>query len=111
MGSEGLSQSKPIVETAMFTITEAWLIEHQSKTSAWTADQLAAIGIEWPPPRGWKHRVIGKPIIDQQKTRFEMAMRSRQARASTALERNMDFSRKELKDYWRADANRASIRR
>jgi hypothetical protein len=70
----------------MFTITDAWLMQHQSKRAAWTADQLAAIGISWPPPRGWKWGVIGKTITDQQKARFESAMRSKQARAAATMD-------------------------
>jgi hypothetical protein len=61
-------------------------MNHQSKRDGWTADQLRCLGIEWPPARGWKFRVIGKTISDDAKARFEMAMRSRQARASTTLD-------------------------
>jgi hypothetical protein len=70
----------------MFTITHQWVMLHQSRRNAWTADQLQAIGISWPPPRGWMHRVIGKTITDQQKNRFEQALRARQARADTTLD-------------------------
>jgi hypothetical protein len=49
---------------------------HQSRRDAWTADQLAAIGISWPPKHGWKHSVIGKTITAEQKARFELAMRA-----------------------------------
>lgn len=63
----------------MFAISDAWLMQH-SKAAAWTRDQLSCIGVEWPPPRGWKRRVIGKTISDDSRRRFERAMRSRQAR-------------------------------
>jgi hypothetical protein len=70
----------------MFVVTHAWLMQHQSRRDAWTADQLRCIGIEWPPARGWKHRAIGKTISDQQKARFEMAMRAKRARADSTLD-------------------------
>jgi len=60
----------------MFVVTDAWLMAH----SAWTRDQFSCIGISWPPPRGWKFDVIGKTITDQQKTRFEQALRAKKCR-------------------------------
>jgi hypothetical protein len=70
----------------MFTVTNAWLMQHQSRRDAWTADQLAAIGISWPPKHGWKHRVIGTTITDQQKARFEQALRARAARGAATVD-------------------------
>jgi len=75
-----------MVVVVMFVVTEAWLIEHQSKAGAWTADQLAAIGVAWPPAHGWKRQVIGRQISDDARGRFEQALRARQARASTTLD-------------------------
>jgi hypothetical protein len=69
----------------MFVITDAWLMKH-SRAAARTRDQFNVLHIPWPPPRGWKWRVIGKTITDQQKARFEMAMRSKQARAEATLD-------------------------
>ena len=31
---------------------------------AWNSDQLALIGIEWPPRHGWMKDVIGREISD-----------------------------------------------
>ena len=70
----------------MFTICEAWLIEHQSKAGAWTADQLAAIGVAWPPAHGWKRNAVGRIITDTQKARFERALKARAARADATLD-------------------------
>jgi hypothetical protein len=39
----GLTMGLPMMVmmvVVMFDITESWLIEHQSKAGAWTADQL-----------------------------------------------------------------------
>jgi hypothetical protein len=65
----------------VFTVTHQWLMLHQSRRNGWTSDQLLSVGIQWPPPWGWMHRVIGKTITDDAKARFELAMRAKQARA------------------------------
>lgn len=70
----------------MFTITHQWLMQHQSRRDAWTADQLAAIGISWPPAHGWKWKVIGREITDDARARFEMAMRAKRARRAATLD-------------------------
>jgi hypothetical protein len=76
----------------MFAISDQWLREH-SRAEAWTADQLRCIGIEWPPTRGWKRRVIRRTITDQQKARFEQAMRAKAARQATADSATLDLFR------------------
>jgi hypothetical protein len=81
-----MTEEKPPLGAFMFVITHQWLMNHQSRRNSWTADQLLSIGIQWPPPRGWMHRVIGKTITEDARARFEMAMRSRQARTSTTLD-------------------------
>ncbi len=38
---------------------------HQAATdgySGWTKVQLAALGISWPPPKGWLRKMAGKPV-------------------------------------------------
>jgi hypothetical protein len=70
----------------VFVITMQWLEEHRSQRGAWTADQFQAIGLAWPPPRGWKRRVIGKEISDEARARFEKAMRAKAARADATLD-------------------------
>jgi hypothetical protein len=64
---------------AMFTITNEWLVEHRSPRGGWTRDQLIAIDVAWPPVYGWKRRAIGREISHAAKTRFEMALRAKQA--------------------------------
>ena len=78
-GGSGMGLTMMVV-VVMFVITESWLIEHQSKAGAWTADQLAAIGVAWPPAQGWKHRSIGRSISDDARARFEQALRAKAAR-------------------------------
>lgn len=31
--------------------------EHRTPSGGWTSAQLAAWGVPWPPPRGWKDRL------------------------------------------------------
>lgn len=36
-----------------------WLIDSlQTERGGWTRADLAKLGVEWPPPRGWKKRLI-----------------------------------------------------
>jgi hypothetical protein len=69
----------------MFQVTNQWLMQH-SRAAAWTRDQFYALNIPWPPPRGWKWRVIGTTITDDQRARFERALRSKAARGAETLD-------------------------
>ena len=87
----GVTMGLMMVVVVMFVVTESWLIEHQSKAGAWTADQLAAIGVAWPPAHGWKRTVIGKQISDDARARFEQALRAKQARQALAGSATLDL--------------------
>ena len=52
-------------------ITREYIFKHITKRGAWTKVQLSAIGIEWPPQKGWIDRIEGKYITDQQAKQFE----------------------------------------
>lgn len=56
-------------------ITAAWLRQCSSPAGGWTRRQLAALGISWPPPKGWKRSLIGRPLSDD--VRHEVERRSR----------------------------------
>lgn len=53
-------------------IVTAELIEQgKSCRGGWTKAQLAILGVKWPPPKGWKARVIGwKEISDSAAEEF-----------------------------------------
>lgn len=55
----------------MFTITEHWLREFKTSKGAWNKMQLQAIGINFPPQKGWMNSVVGTEITHAQKTAFE----------------------------------------
>ena len=38
--------------------TERIILDAQTRKGGWTKKQLAQWGIPWPPPRGWKSRLI-----------------------------------------------------
>ena len=52
-------------------ISSAYLHQNRNKNGAWTAKQLATIGIKWPLTKGWKKRAVGKVVTDAQATEFE----------------------------------------
>jgi len=69
----------------MFTVTREWLEKHARTAMAtgghaWTDDQMAQLGLPHPPGQGWIDRVVGTDITHEQKTRFERALKFRDAR-------------------------------
>ena len=56
-----------------FEVTNDWLNEYKTSSGGYTSVQLAAFDIfDWPPPKGWKKRVIGKKINFKTKRAFEI---------------------------------------
>ena len=45
-------------------ITEEFIARGKSEAGGWTRAQLAALGVPWPPVKGWKATVLGKNISD-----------------------------------------------
>lgn len=41
-----------------------------SPGGGYTREQLAVLGVDWPPPKGWKARVIGQPISEDDAGKF-----------------------------------------
>lgn len=57
----------------MITVTKRWLMDHSSGNArgGWTKAQLEAIGLSWPPPKGWVDALIGSMLEDSQRAEFE----------------------------------------
>jgi len=55
----------------MFRVTRQWLRQHASGNGGWTRAQLAAIGVSWPPPKGWVDSLIGSEIEERVRDEFE----------------------------------------
>lgn len=51
-------------------VTKDWLERHATAGMGWTYKQLKAIGVETPPRSGWKDRVVGLQITDEQAKKF-----------------------------------------
>lgn len=51
-------------------ITKAWIESGMSDTGGYNRDQLALIGVAWPPLEGWKQRSVGKQIPMKDAERF-----------------------------------------
>lgn len=54
----------------MFKITKEWL-EANSNNGGYSAKQLKAVNVSWPPQSGWKKRLIGCIITEVAKVNFE----------------------------------------
>jgi hypothetical protein len=54
----------------MQPITEEFIALGRSAAGGWTRVQLAALGVPWPPLKGWKATVLGKSISDGEAAAF-----------------------------------------
>jgi len=55
----------------MFIVTAEWVESYKSGSGGWTKKQLASVGVDWPPEKGWKLRLIGSSISSEAKLIFE----------------------------------------
>ncbi len=44
------------------TLTPEHFEAASSNLGGWTGEQLKLLGVEWPPPKGWKARLIGARV-------------------------------------------------
>lgn len=51
-------------------LTDDMIEAARSEKGGWTRGQFACIGIEWPPPKGWKRLAIGRKIDKTSAERF-----------------------------------------
>lgn len=54
-----------------YRVSKAWINEHCTARGAWTCNQIQALGLKWPPHRGWKDRVHGNMITNEARAAFE----------------------------------------
>jgi hypothetical protein len=52
-------------------VTREWVMRHRTPNGGWTRAQLDAIGVKWPPKRGWVVTVIGRDLPDDAVQAFE----------------------------------------
>lgn len=66
-------------------VTENWIRDNATRGGiGWTKSQLSALGVKWPPPKGWLESLIGKEITPAAALKFESKHQDRMA----ALARN-----------------------
>ncbi len=52
----------PACQDGFVRLTREILEQHKTVKGGWTRAQLQAIGVGWPPPRGWVQAAIGREI-------------------------------------------------
>lgn len=55
----------------MFTVTADWIKACCSVRGGYTRDQLAAVGVSWPPQKGWPRLLVGRQLTEEQRQQFE----------------------------------------
>ena len=55
----------------MITITKEWLESNKTKLGGYNRIQIESLGLDWPPPKGWKKLVIGSRIDSAARRAFE----------------------------------------
>jgi len=51
-------------------VTREFIMQGRSERGGWTKDQLALLGVTWPPEAGWIQRVVGKEIYAEAAAAF-----------------------------------------
>lgn len=51
-------------------VTLELLAAGASSKGGWSREQLHILGVPWPPPSGWKKRVIGQSIPPHEAEKF-----------------------------------------
>lgn len=55
-------------------ITVEWLMAHRTPAGAWTLAQFRALGVPWPPRRGWVRRITGRYLDPARRAAFEQGV-------------------------------------
>jgi len=66
-----LNLLKKLLKVHFMIVTKKWIESNTTPRGAWTARQLACIGVSWPPIAGWKDRVCGTKISGSAAKSFE----------------------------------------
>jgi len=59
-------------------VTAKYLHDNRTPKGSWTRSQFEVLGIEWPPAKGWKEKVIGLTISPEQQSIFEKKSNAKQ---------------------------------
>ena len=66
-------------------------MDNRTDRGAWTKPQIEALGIDWPPRKGWIDRVVGEELSERSKCEFESRIGIKAAR------KGYDIARREVK--------------
>ena len=58
-------------------VTKEYLNKNKTSKGGWNKKQLNALGIVWPPTKGWKKRAIGSVLTDEKARAFEGVTKSK----------------------------------
>lgn len=61
-------------------ITRRYLMNHRTQRRAWTRPQIEALGLDWPPRKGWIDSLIGKELSEDNRKAFEAKVTIKQQR-------------------------------
>jgi 5-methylcytosine-specific restriction endonuclease McrA len=74
-------------------VTKEYVNNNKTKNGAWSRKQLVAIGVGWPPYKGWKQRVVGSVITDDKAAIFEgRAKKENEILNSVSVDDGKDWS-------------------
>ncbi|WP_041377845.1 hypothetical protein [Polaromonas naphthalenivorans] len=51
-------------------LTHELLMQYRTPAGLWRKVQLQALGLDWPPLKGWIQRVVGMELTDEQFKQF-----------------------------------------
>jgi dynactin complex subunit len=57
-------------------ITREYLDKHRTPAGAFTRSQVEALGVSWPPTKGWMYRIVGNEISPEKAAIFEAKVRA-----------------------------------
>ena len=52
-------------------ITDDWLIKNKTPAGGYNKKQFDILGIQYPPQKGWKEKIIGKELCEEKVKQFE----------------------------------------
>src|SRR5262245_42357985 len=73
-------------------ITKAFLRQHMTEYGGWTKAQTDALGVPWPPRRGWQDELLGKEITEVEAKNFADGKNTRGRSKGARRHLNMKMS-------------------
>ena len=71
-------------------VTKEYLNKNKTSKGGWNKKQLNALGIVWPPTKGWKKRAIGSVLTDEKAAVFEGKKKKQQEVINSISTNNKD---------------------